>query len=270
MKIGVRAHDYGKKDIEELAIILNKEGYEAVQLALPKAFNGIECYEDITYKHLMEIRYAFEKKNIDISVFGCYMDLGNPDEKIRTYAVETIKKCLLYCKEVGAKMVGTETAYPRLDMQEKRMWYPYMLDSIKRIMEEAVRIDVKFAIEPVYWHPLDSIENVLHVMETIGDEKHLRMIFDASNLLHNPQGVNQELFWNDWLENTGKYIDVMHIKDFILDQEGQYCPVQLGKGIIQYQPISNWLHNNKTDIYLLREEMNPVFSRKDIEFLKKI
>ena len=37
MKIGVRAHDYGKMEIEDLARVLHEEGYDAAQLALPKA-----------------------------------------------------------------------------------------------------------------------------------------------------------------------------------------------------------------------------------------
>ena len=34
-------------------------------------------------------------------VFGCYMDLGNPDAEVRDYAVKTLKKCLAYSKEAG-------------------------------------------------------------------------------------------------------------------------------------------------------------------------
>lgn len=269
MKIGVRAHDYGKMEIEELARVLREEGYEAAQLAVPKAFVGIESYEDITYRHLERIRKTFEENKIEIPIFGCYMDLGNPDKDIRSYAVETLKKCLSYCKEAGAKMVGTETAYSRLKNEEKKIWYPYMLDSLQRVMEEATRIDVKLAIEPVYWHPLDSIEVVLQVMDKIKDEEHLRMIFDASNLLESPETTDQNSYWSAWLNQTGRYIDVMHIKDFVLNEEGQYSPTLLGKGVIQYQHISQWVHTNKVEMYLLREEMNPLTSRNDIEFLKK-
>lgn len=114
MKIGVRAHDYGKMEIEQLAETLHDVGYEAAQLALPKAFTGIESYADITPGHLERIRAAFEKHSIEIPVFGCYMDLGNPDEDVRRYAVDTMKRCLAYSKEVGAKVLGTETAYPHL------------------------------------------------------------------------------------------------------------------------------------------------------------
>lgn len=270
MKIGVRAHDYGKMEIEQLAEILHDAGYEAAQLALPKAFAGIDSYADITLKHLERIRKAFEKWQVEIPVFGCYMDLGNPDDEVRKYAVDTMKMCLAYSKEVGAKVLGTETAYPHLTREEKQQWYPYMLDSIKRVVEEAVRLDVKLAIEPVYWHPLENIEAVLDVMEQVKDEEHLRMIFDASNLLEFPDITDQDIYWSEWLACTGKYIEAMHIKDFYFDENHVYCPTPLGKGAIDYRTISKWLHENRFDMYLLREEMNPEIAQADIAFLRKL
>ena len=56
MKIGVRAHDYGKMEIEKMAETLAREGYEAAQLALPKVFSGIDSYDDITGAHLERIK----------------------------------------------------------------------------------------------------------------------------------------------------------------------------------------------------------------------
>ncbi len=270
MKIGVRAHDYGKQEIEVMAQRLHEEGYDAAQLALPKAFRGIERYEDITERHLERIRTAFEKWKIEIPVFGCYMDLGNPDPVIRDYAVKTLKKCLFYSREVGAKVVGTETAYLRLNQSEKKRWYPYMQDSIKRIVEEAVRLDVKLAVEPVYWHPLESLEVTLDVLEKVGDSAHLRIIFDASNLLRDPDHTDQKKYWQEWLSGIGEYIEAMHIKDFYLDKNGGYCLVPLGEGVIEYDEISKWLHENRTEMYLLREEMNPEFAEQDLAFMRKL
>ncbi|WP_044293890.1 sugar phosphate isomerase/epimerase [Robinsoniella peoriensis] len=269
MKIGVRAHDYGKMEIEELAEVLHKEGYQAAQLALPKAFKGIEQYSDISLKHLERIRKAFEEHQIEIPVFGCYMDLGNPDEEIRANGVQNLKMCLAYSKEVGAKVVGTETAYPHLSKEQKKIWYPFMMDSIKRVMEEAQKLDVKLAVEPVYWHPLENVEAVLDVIDQVQDSEHLRLIFDASNLLEFPENTDQEKYWSQWLDKIGGYIDVMHIKDFTLDDNRTYVPARLGEGIIAYDTIIQWLRQNKPDMYLLREEMNPEFARADIAFLKK-
>ena len=268
MKIGVRAHDYGRMEIEKMAEILHAQGYDGAQLALPKAFTGIRRYEDITLGHLERIRRAFEKYHLEIPVFGGYMDLGNPDPVVRDHAVRTLKKCLVYGKEVGAGVVGTETAYPHLNRQEKAQWYPYMLDSIKRAAEEAVRLDVKLAIEPVYWHPLEHLEAVLDLMDQVGEPEHLRMIFDASNLLQFPDTTDQKAYWGEWLKYTGKYIEAMHIKDFYFDENGGYCPALLGKGVIQYETISYWLHENRPDLFLLREEMNPESAAEDIEFMR--
>lgn len=48
MKLGVRAHDYGRHSVKEYAALLKQEGYQAVQLAIHlKDFivNEKGCYE---------------------------------------------------------------------------------------------------------------------------------------------------------------------------------------------------------------------------------
>ena len=269
-KIGVRAHDYGKMEPEKLAQVLHEEGYQCAQLALPKVIAGIDSYADITLNHLERIRESFTKWNVDIPVFSCYMDLGNPDPDVRRYALDTMKKCLAYSKEVGAKVVGTETAYPRLTPEAKKIWHPFMMDSIKAAVEEAARLDVKLAIEPVHSHPLQNLETVLEVFDTINDPAHLRMIFDMSNLLPSPDTTDQNKYWNEWLKETGKYIEACHIKDFVLDVNSEYRGTLLGEGVLDYGPLSEWLAQQTKDMYLLREEMDPATAKVDIAFLKKL
>lgn len=270
MKIGVRAHDFGRREIGEMAGLLHDEEYEAAQLALPKAFMGIESYDDITPEKLEQIRTSFEKQNIDIAVFGCYMDLGNPDENVRRYAVDTLKKSMTWAKELGAHVVGTETAYPRLNWELRQQWKPFMMDSILRVMEEAVRVDMPLAIEPVWWHPLEDLETTMEELEKVGDAAHLRMIFDASNLLKHPETTDQDACWTRWLDAVGDVIDVMHIKDFSLDRRKIYQPEALGAGVMDYTAISRWLEKQEREIYLLREEMNLLFAKEDIAFMRSL
>lgn len=270
MKIGVRAHDFGRREIGEMAGLLHDEEYEAAQLALPKAFMGIESYDDITPEKLEQIRTSFEKQNIDIAVFGCYMDLGNPDENVRRYAVDTLKKSMTWAKELGAHVVGTETAYPRLNWELRQQWKPFMMDSILRVMEEAVRVDMPLAIEPVWWHPLEDLETTMEVLGKVGDAAHLRMIFDASNLLKHPETTDQDACWTRWLDAVGDVIDVMHIKDFSLDRRKIYQPEALGAGVMDYTAISRWLEKQEREIYLLREEMNLLFAKEDIAFMRSL
>lgn len=270
MKVGVRAHDYGKRKIEEMAVLLHDEEYQAAQLALPKAFIGIDSYEQITSRHLEQIRQAFDKNGIQIPVFGCYMDLGNPDPEVRRYGVDTLKRCLSLGKELGAKVVGTETAYPHLNLNQREQWKPYMQDSVKRVMEEAVRIDMPLALEPVYWHPLTDLNTTEEIITMIGDKDHLRLIFDASNLLEFPESTDQDQLWTTWLEHIGEYVDVLHIKDFSLGPGRVYQPEALGNGVMEYGAVSRWLQKQNREIYLLREEMNLLFAKEDLDFMRKL
>ncbi len=270
MKIGVRAHDYGKMSPDALATTLRENGYNCTQLAIPKAIAGINSYGDITPALLEQICRSFGDNQVEITVFGCYMDLGNPDGDIRRAAVETLKKCLAYSKVVNAKVVGTETSYAWLDRDEKQRRWPLVIDSILRAAEEATRLDVKFALEPVYLHPLDSLEAVQKIIETVGDESHLRLIFDASNLLEFPGTTDQEVYWTTWLESMGKYVEAMHIKDFQVAEDGTFVPCALGAGVIDYGPISRWLRTNRPDMPLLREEMNPHLAGPDMMFMKNL
>lgn len=270
MKIGVRAHDYGKRKIDEMAVLLHDEEYQAAQLALPKAFMGIDSYDQITSRHLEQIRRAFDKNGIQIPVFGCYMDLGNPDQEVRRYAVETLKKCLSLGRELGAKVVGTETAYPHLNPEQRKQWKPYMEDSVKRVMEEAVRVDMPLALEPVYWHPLTDLDTTEEVIDMIGDKDHLRLIFDASNLMEFPEHTDQDQLWTVWLERVGEYVDVLHIKDFSLGPGRVYQPEALGNGVMEYRAISRWLKRQNRELYLLREEMNLLFAKEDLAFMRKL
>lgn len=270
MKLGVRAHDYGKHRIHDLAQLLAERGYHCCQLALPKAFLEIDSYEDISLPLLEKIRREFEEAKIEISVFGAYMDLGNPDEQIRAKAVKTFCQCLEWNQVLGAGLVGSETAYPHLSAEEKRIWKPCMLESVRQIVEAANRYGQKAAIEPVYWHPLENVDRVRELLETIQDPEHLKIIFDASNLLEFPNQTDQKVYWKDWLDLVGPYVEAMHIKDFVLDERGQYQGCLIGQGVIDYRPIADWYRAQERDIPLLREEMQPANDRRDLSSMRSI
>lgn len=57
-----------------------------------------------------------------------------------------------------------------------------MMDSVARLVEEAERLDVDMALEPVYWHPLEDLETTVEVFEKMNSNR-LKMIFDPANVL---------------------------------------------------------------------------------------
>ena len=118
-RIGCRAHDYGKLPAAALAATLRAKGYNAAQLAMPRAIAGIEDFSHITDQQLAEIRTAFAAQDVEISVLSCYQDLSAPDADIRRTAVDTVKRTLGCAKVLGAKMVGSETAWGACTDEEK-------------------------------------------------------------------------------------------------------------------------------------------------------
>ena len=268
MLIAARTHDYGKQPIDRLAGLLKSEGIDAAQLVLPKGFTEINSYDEVTTEIIERIRSNFDQEGIKIHILGCYMDLGNPDDDVRKNAVDTFKKCLAFNKTLGASIVGSETAYPHLNDEEKKVWHPYMMDSIARLVEEAERLGVDMAIEPVYWHPLKDLETTAMVFDKMNSSR-LKMSFDPANVLEYPE-IDQDAYWKQWLSELGDKIEAIHMKDFVLGENREYCPVCLGEGVIQYGEIIRWLKINKPDIVIVREELDPKTAQKDIRYMHEL
>lgn len=269
MLIGTRNHDYGRYSIEELPKMIREKGFDSAQLVLPKAFTEISSYEEATDEILQKIKESFDREQIRIGVLGCYMDFGNPDEKVRKKAVDTFKRVLRYGKILEAETVGTETAFPRLSEEEKKIWYPHMVDSLEQIVEEAEKVQQKIGLEPVHWHPLDSVEVTEKVFKKFNSE-YLKMIFDPVNLLKFKPDVNQKPYLKEWIDRLGNEIAVLHTKNFTRDEKGEYCPSSLEEGIIDYTWIFEWLRKNRPDVVIIREEIQPKNSEKDVKYIKDL
>ena len=273
MKIGCRAHDYGKHSAEELASILHHAGYQAAQVAMPRAIEGINDYQHISPEQLHAIRSGFATHEVDISVLGCYQDLSDPDSEKRAAAVQNVCRVLSWQRLAGGRCVGSETSYLHLDAEERAARREWMFDSILRIVEAAAKADAVFAVEPVYWHPLDSQGVVQQLIDRVADPEHLHFIFDPANVLENHNIPHQAELWQSWLALIGSRIDAIHVKDFIYGPTGDYdtyTPLPLGKGCLQYAAISRWLHQQQRDIPLLREEVILDHASEDIAFMSAL
>lgn len=268
MLIGVRSHDYGKQPIAKLPELLKSRGMDAAQVVLPKAFTEINSYQEVTEDWLYQIRDSFDKHQVKIHILGCYMDLGNPDDEVRKAAVDTFKTCLSYGKLLNAGIVGTETGYPRLSREEKAIWRPYMMDSVARLVEEAERVGMDMALEPVYCHPMDSLEVTCEVFDQM-NSKRLKMIFDPANVLEFPE-IDQGAYWQQWIAALGSKIEAIHVKDFTEGPNKEYQPVALGDGVMDYTEIIKWLRQVKPDIVMIREELDPAQDLADVAFIKKL
>ena len=269
LRIGCRAHDYGKLPAAELAAVLRAKGYNAAQLAMPRGIAGIDDFAHITEAHLTDIRDAFRAADVEISVLSCYQDLTAPDADTRRAAVENVKRTLGYAKFLGAKMVGSETAWGRLSDEEKDRRRPLMLDSIARITEEAARLDAVFAVESVDVHPLYTPELLQQVLDGAADQEHIKVIFDPVNVFcaADCDKSVQAAHWRAWFEVIGDQIGAIHTKDCRIEADGSKTLTALGAGQMDYSFLVNWLSAHAPDTPLLRDEVLLPFDEADLRYL---
>ncbi len=273
IKIGCRAHDYGKLPPADLAAVLHGKGYTGAQLAMPRGIAGIESFEQISPERLKTIREAFDAAGIEITVLSCYQDLTAPDADARRAAVENVKRTLGYAKILGAKMVGSETAWGAISEEEKAVRRPLMLDSIARITEEAARLDAVFAVESVDVHPLCTPELLRQVLDTAADKEHCKVIFDPVNLFTAQDGRDkaaQAAHWQAWLDVIGDQIGAIHVKDCCIEPDGTKTLTALGVGNMDYTTLTAWLAAHAPETPLIRDEVILREDEADIAYLKKM
>lgn len=270
MKYGCRAHDYGRHTPEELAAILQDNGYNAAQLALPKAICGIDSMDNIRPDQLEAVRTAFDSHHIHITVLSCYRDLSNPDAGVRQTAIQDVCRALSYQKALGAGAVGSESACRDLTEEEKAATLPLLTDSVLRIVEQAARVDGVFALEPVFVHTLGTLEKVRALLEQVADPAHFKIIFDPVNVLTAQEVPHQDSFWPAWCQVIGSRLAAVHVKDAVFPPQGERVPTALGKGELNYTVLRQWLHREHPDAALLRDEVILPCAQADLAYMRRM
>ena len=96
LKLGVRAHDFGRMDVDELALCVARHGFCAVQFAANKSVPGFE--EDagrLSAGFATGVREGFAARGVSVAVLGCYINLGTVDEAEARFQMGRFKE---YCK----------------------------------------------------------------------------------------------------------------------------------------------------------------------------
>jgi L-ribulose-5-phosphate 3-epimerase len=108
--IGIRAHDIEGHSIENVANEVANKGLTFVQLALKKSLKDINS--DLGslspgFGHAMGS--TFRKKDIQIAVLGCYINMIHPNQQIRRKELNRFKEHIRFARDFGCSIVGTET-----------------------------------------------------------------------------------------------------------------------------------------------------------------
>ena len=259
-----RPHDYGKLPLEELFKRISEDGFHHIQLAIPKAIEGVNSLDDVDETLLESIKVAMQKYNISIPVFGCYVELGHLDAEERQKHVNRFLKGMDFAKYLGARCIGSETTHFSMDStdEERRVAFDGLVDSVKQIVRKGEEIGLDVAIEPVALHTLNTPELTKELLEAVPSER-LKIIFDPVNLLTAKNIEEQEMLWDRSFKCFGDKIWALHMKGTRLNEVGKLEQANLQDNQADFKRVLDWIKVNKPDTTVLREEINPAEAKAD-------
>lgn len=274
MILGVRAHDFGKAPVAELAKRITAKGFTSVQLPLSKAIDGIDTSLGRLNPGMAGyIRDVFTEHNLKIAVLGCYINPVHPDPAIRRKELERFKEHLRYARDFGCSIVGTETgsvnpSEPSPPGNHSEETFQTLLESVATLVAEAEKFGVLVGMEGVVKEPLSSPEKIKRMIDTI-QSNNLQIIFDPSNLISEANYQNQDEIYQKSFELFGDRIVIIHAKDFVIEN-GKKQLVQVGKGLLNYELLLKLIKTRKPYINVLLEGASPETAVESGNFLKKI
>ena len=273
MILGVRAHDYGKTSVEELAKRIAAKGFTSVQLPLSKAIADIDTgLGRLNPGMAGYIRDVFAAHNLKIAILGCYIHLVHSDLEIRRQGLERFKEHLRYARDFGCSIVGTESGSVNpgdpSSPNHTEEAFQTLVNSVTELVAEAEKFGVMVGIEGVAKETLSSPEKIKLLIDTV-KSNNLQIIFDPFNLITVDNYQSQDEIYQKSFELFGDRIVIIHAKDFIIEN-GKIQQVPVGKGMLNYELLLKLIKTRKPYINVMLEGASPETAVESGEFLKTL
>lgn len=274
IRLGVRAHDFGRHPADDLAARIAAKKLNCVQLALNKAIAGLDLKAgDLNAGLAFEIGQAFLRHKIQIAVLGCYINPLHPDPKTLRGLLDWFKDHLRFARDFGCGLVALETGSlhadysPHADNHSEEA-FQTSLRSIGELVAEAEKFGVVVGIEGVASHAVSTPAKMRRMLDSIGS-RNLQVVFDPVNFLSFENHRRQQCVVEESLSLFGDRIVVIHAKDFFV-AEDSLRTVPAGQGEFDYFPLLHYLMERKPGINVLLEEVSEEVSDGAIEHLKRM
>jgi L-ribulose-5-phosphate 3-epimerase len=256
--IGIRAHDVGTMPVRELAKEIAKRGFSCTHLALQKAITDFDSsYGKLNPGMAKQIREAFYKEGVLISVLGCYINPVHPDIKIRRESLERFKEHIRYARDFGCSIVATETGSMRHDWSytpenNSPEAFEMIAESVAELVSEAEKFGVIVCLEGVTTHTVSTPQIMKRVIDRV-QSNNLQVLFDPVNLLDANNICSQHDMINEAFDLFGDRIVIIHAKDLVFEN-GKKKIVPIGKGLLDYPFLMKLIKNQKPGIEIIIEE----------------
>jgi len=273
LRLGVRAHDFGRMTANDLAARIAAQGFSCVQLALNKAIAGLDLRAgDLNLEIARTICGGFARHGVAIEVLGCYINPIHPDLAVRKTLLQCFKDHLRFAPDFGCGMVALESGSVNADYSphpanHSDAAFAEMLASLAELVSEAEKFGVTVGFEAVTSHTVSNAQKLRRVLDTIRSN-HLKVIFDAANLLSVENFQRQARIIPEALDLLGDNIAVVHAKDFVYEN-GARRAVPAGRGQLDFAPVLKFIRSQSSGVSVLLEEADETAAPQCVEFLQR-
>lgn len=274
MRIGVRGHDVGRYNLEDLAFHMEEAGIRNVQLALKKSIIEFKVTkETLTPGLARHIKETFAKHNVNVSLLGCYINMSHPNDEELKKLIDYFKANVRFARDLGCSLIGTETGalneeYVDGPENHTEEAYERCLKSLKEMVAEAEKFGVMVAIEGVARHVLSTPEKVRRALDDV-NSNNLQAIFDPFNFLTDDNYMKQDEIINKVFDLYGDRIVVIHAKDFVIE-DGKVKQVPVGTGQFNYPLLLKILKERKPHIDIILEGTSPKDLAGSVKFIEEM
>lgn len=272
LHLGVRAHDFGQMPLDSLINKLQQYNFSHIQFAIKKSFpDSAPSLTAISPGTASYYGRAFRQAGVQIAVLGCYVNIVDTDPLKRAEALAAFNTHIRLARDFGANLIGTETGsvgqgYTPDNFTEEA--FQEVIISVSAMVAEAERFGVTVGIEAGLHHPLYTAPLARRLLDAV-PSNNLQIILDCANLMSPTNYLQQKEIVSEALEILGNRIAVVHLKDFIVENE-KIKIVPVGEGWLDFEPILRYMKYDRPHIQGILESTPESHLQDSITFLKRI
>lgn len=275
LNLAARGHDLSHvQTVDDLAKKASQQNISTLQLALSRSFPTLASDGQAINAGMGQyMKNILAKKGISVGILSCYINMIHPDLSVRETVLRQFERYLQYAASFGATMVATETGsvseagYTEENFSDEA--FLQIVEAIHRLVRAGEKHRMMVGIEPGLNHPLYSLDRVTELVAMI-DSDYLGIILDPTNLITAKNYHQQVNLVEEAFERFGEKICGLHMKDYIVSNEEEIIPVNLGTGMIDYEAIVNIAQKHRPYLYIVLEETKDDALKQGVIMLEQV
>lgn len=256
VKIGARAHDFGRSGAADLAARIATAGADCIQLAPAKAIADCPGFDGIAPEEAAAIAGAFASKGVSVAVLGCYEDVCGRDAASRARGQSLLSRALSLADAFGTKIVATETPLSGCPREEAQ---GLLLAALEALLQRAEGAGSVLCLEPVWDHAIGTPQAMRDIIDRVGS-KALGVVLDPVNLVDPRESSEGSKAALEAIELFGERVAAVHVKDYVL-REGSKVAVRPGEGLMDWRKVALAVAAAAPDApFIVEEQDGPGFA----------